>query len=123
VRHLLIRWAVLAVAVAVAVAVTDGIDVHGGVLGYITVAAVLGLVNALIRPIVRLFSLPITIVTLGLFSLVINGLMLLLAAALSSVLSIDGFGTAIVGAIVISVVSAFLNWLIIDRRKDRKVRK
>jgi len=120
VRHLLIRWAVLAVAVAVAVAVTDGIDVHGGVLGYIAVAAVLGLVNALVRPLVRLFALPITIVTLGLFSLVINGVMLLLAAALSSVMSIDGFWTAIVGALVISLVSTLLNWLIIDRRKARR---
>jgi putative membrane protein len=120
VRHLLIRWAVLAVAVAIAVAVTDGIDVNGGFLGYIAVAAVLGLVNALIRPIVRLFSLPITIATLGLFSLVINGLMLLLAAALSGVLSIDGFGTAIVGALVITVVSALLNWLVVDRRKVRR---
>jgi len=123
VRHLLIRWAVLAVAVAVAVAVTDGLDVKGGVGGYIAVAAVLGLVNALIRPIVRLFSLPITIATLGLFSLVINALMLLLAAALSSVLSIDNFGAAIIGALVISVVSALLNWLVVDRRQDRGRRR
>lgn len=119
-RHLLIRWAILAVAVAVAVAVTDGIDVHGGLGGYILVAAVLGLVNALIRPIVRLFSLPITIATLGLFSLVINGLMLLLAAALSSVLSIDSFWSAIVGAFVISVVSAILNWVVVDRRRSAR---
>jgi putative membrane protein len=119
-RHLLIRWAILAVAVAIAVAVTSGIDVHGGVGGYILVAAVLGLVNALVRPIVRLFSLPITIATLGLFSLVINGLMLLLAAALSSVLSIDNFWSAIVGALVISVVSTILNWLVIDRRRARR---
>jgi putative membrane protein len=120
VRHLLIRWAVLAVAVAVAVAVTSGLDVHGGVGGYILVAAVLGLVNALVRPIVRLFSLPITIATLGLFSLVINGLMLLLASALSSVLSIENFWSAIVGALVISVVSAILNWLVVDRRRARR---
>ncbi len=119
-RHLLIRWAILAVAIVIAVAITDGIDVNGGVGGYILVAAVLGLVNALVRPIVRLFSLPITIATLGLFSLIINALMLLLAAALSSVLSIEGFGTAIVGALVISVVSALLNWLVIDRRKARR---
>ena len=119
-RNLLIRWAVLAVAIAIAVAITDGLDVHGGVGGYILVAAVLGLVNALIRPIVRLFSLPITIATLGLFSLVINGLMLLLAAALSDVLSIDNFWDAIVGALAISIVSALLNWLVVDRRKAKR---
>jgi putative membrane protein len=119
-RLLLIRWAVLAIAIVVAVAVTNGVDVHGGVGGYIGVAAILGLVNALIRPIVRLFSLPITIATLGLFSLVINALMLLLAAALSDVMSIDSFGSAIVGALVISVVSTILNWLLIDRRRVRR---
>jgi putative membrane protein len=122
VRTLLIRWAVLAVAIAIAVATVSGINVHGGVGGYILVAAVLGLVNALIRPIVRLFSKPITFVTLGLFSLVINGLMLLLAAALSDVLSIDNFWTAIVGALVISIVSTFLNWVLVDRRLDRRRR-
>ena len=121
-RTLLIRWAVLAVAIAIAVATVSGINVHGGVGGYILVAAVLGLVNALIRPIVRLFSKPITFVTLGLFSLVINGLMLLLAAALSDVLSIDNFWTAIVGALVISIVSTFLNWVLVDRRLDRRRR-
>ena len=119
-RHLLIRWVILAVAIGVAVAVTDGIDVHGGVLGYIGVAAVLGLVNALIRPIVRLFSLPITIATLGLFSLVINALMLLLAALLSSALSIDRFRDAIVGALVISIVSTILNWFVRDRSRARR---
>ena len=119
-RSLLIRWAVLAVAVAIAVTVTDGVDVHGGVLGYIGVSAVLGLVNAFIRPIVRLFSIPITIATLGLFSLVINALMLLLAAALSSSLSIDNFWTAIVAAFVISVVSTILNWLVVDRRSSAR---
>jgi putative membrane protein len=120
VRHLLIRWAVLAVAIAVAVAVTDGLDVNGGFFGYIGVAAVLGLVNALIRPIVRLLTLPLTVVTLGLFAIVVNALMLLLAAGLSDVLSIEGFGAAIVGAIIISVVSTILNWLVIDRRKGAR---
>jgi putative membrane protein len=116
VRYLLIRWAVLGVAIAVAVAVTDGIDVHGGILGYLAVAAVLGLVNALVRPLVRLFTLPITLMTLGLFSIVINALMLILTAVLSPVLSIDSFRVAIVGALVISVVSVVLNWVVAERR-------
>jgi putative membrane protein len=77
-------------------------------------------VNALIRPIVRLLAIPITVATLGLFSLVINGLMLLLAALLSSVLSIDRFWQAIVGALIISIVSTVLNWLVIDRRPARR---
>ncbi len=121
-RSLLLRWLILALAIAIAVALNGGINVHGGFLAYIGVAAILGLVNALIRPIVRLFSLPITIVTLGLFSFVINALMLLLAAALSSVLSIENFWDAIVGAFIISVVSAFLNWLLIERPRARQRR-
>jgi putative membrane protein len=120
VRTLLIRWLILAVAVAIAVALVDGINVHGGFGGYVAVAAVLGLVNALIRPIVRLFSLPITVATLGLFSLVINALMLVIAAALTDVLSIDNFWEAIVGAFVISIVSTLLNWLLVDRPKARR---
>jgi putative membrane protein len=116
-RHLLIRWAILAIAIAIAVAILDGINVHGGFLGYICVAAILGLVNAFIRPIVRLFSLPITIATLGLFSIIINALMLSLAAFLSSVLSIDSFAEAIGGAIVISIVSTILNFFVRDRRR------
>ncbi len=117
-RHLLIRWAALGVAVALAVRLTDGIDVDGGFVGYVGVAAVLGLVNALIRPVVRSLTLPITLVTLGLFSIVVNALMLLLAAAFSSALSVDGFGQAMFGAIIISVASAVLNLLVVDRKRD-----
>jgi len=119
-RHLLIRWGILTVAVAVAAWLVDGIDVHGGVPGYLAVGLVLGLVNALVRPIVRLFSLPITVATLGLFSLVINAIMLLLAAALSSVLSIDRFWEAFVGALVISIVSAILNAVVTRREPSRR---
>jgi putative membrane protein len=115
VRHLLIRWAILALAVFVAVLTVDGIDVHGGFFGYVGVALVLGLVNAIIRPLVRLLTLPITVMTLGLFSLVINGVMLILASFLSSALSIDSFLDAIVAAVVISIVSAILNFVVRDR--------
>ena len=118
-RSFLLRWLILALAIAIAAALNGGIEVHGGFLAYMGVAAILGLVNALVRPIVRLFSLPITIVTLGLFSVVINALTLLLAAALSSVLSIENFWDAIVGAIIISIVSTFLNWLLIERPRSR----
>jgi putative membrane protein len=112
VRHLLIRWVILTVAIAVAAWLVPGIDVHGGVVGYLGVGLVLGLVNSVIRPLVRLFALPITIATLGLFSLVINALMLILAAFLSSVLSIDRFWEALVGALVISIVSTILNGVV-----------
>ena len=115
-RSLLIRWLVLAIAIAVTAALVDGIDIDGGAGGLLAVAALFGLVNAVIRPLVRLLALPIRVMTLGLVSFVINGLMLLITDWLLDVLDVGGLWNAIVAAIVISVVSTLLNWLIIDRR-------
>lgn len=70
-------------------------------------ALVMGLANALVRPIVAILSLPVTILTLGLFALVINGLMFYLTAALTP-LEVTGFGAAMVGALVLSLV----NWVL-----------
>jgi putative membrane protein len=116
VRNLLIRWLVLAIAIAIAAAVIDGIHIDGGAGGLLAVAAVFGLVNALIRPIVRLLALPIRVMTLGLVSFVINGLMLVISDWLLDILDVGGLWNAILAAIVISVASTLLNWLVIDRR-------
>ncbi len=77
----------------------------------IVAAAILGLVNAIIRPILFLLTLPITVVTLGLFSFVINAFTLWIASAFSSGFSIDGFLPALVGSLVMSLVSALLHGL------------
>ena len=69
------------------------------------VAAVFGLINAFLKPITQLLTLPITILTLGLFTLVINAIMLQITDALTSGLNVDGFWTSIGGGLVISVVS------------------
>ena len=114
-RNLLIRWLVLAIAIAIAAAAIDGIHIDGGGGGLLAVAALFGLVNAFIRPIVRLLALPVRVMTLGLVSFVINGLMLLITDWLLDVLDVGGLWNAIVAAIVISVASTLLNWLIIDR--------
>lgn len=76
---------------------------------------IFGLVNAIIKPILKIISIPITILTLGLFSLIINALMLLLTSNLVSGFSISGFGTAFLAAIVLSV----LNTLFLVRKKDK----
>ena len=70
-------------------------------------ALVMGIVNALVRPVLLLLSLPVNILTLGLFTLVVNALMLMLVAALTA-LNVSGFGGAFVGAIILTI----LNWLI-----------
>jgi putative membrane protein len=114
-RSLLIRWVVLSVAIGVAAAVVDDIRIEGGVGGLLVVAAIFGLVNTFVRPIVRLLALPVRVMTLGLVSFAINGLMLLITGWLLDVLDVGGVWNAIVGAVVISVVSAVLNHFVVDR--------
>jgi putative membrane protein len=120
VRHLLIRWLVLAIAIAIAAAVVDGIHIDGGNGGLLAIAALFGLVNAVIRPIVRLLALPVRVMTLGLVSFVINGLMLLITDWLLDVLDVGGLWNAVVAAVIISIVSTLLNWAILDRHTDSR---
>ncbi|WP_415856438.1 phage holin family protein [Sinomonas sp. G460-2] len=99
-------------------------DTLGVVLAYLFIGLIFGLVNALVRPIVELLSLPVTCLTLGLFALVINAAMLALTAWLSGYtpvhLTIDSFfWTAIFGAIIISLVSAIMGFLLGANRRDR----
>jgi putative membrane protein len=91
------------------------------IVGILLVALIFGVVNALIRPIVKLFSLPITCLTLGLFTLVINAAMLLLTALLAGdLLNFQGgllekLVVALIASIVISLVSTIVNWILPDR--------
>jgi putative membrane protein len=103
----LIRWVVSALALWVAQALLPGIRIEGA--GTLFIAALLlGFVNAIVRPLLIFVTLPITILTLGLFLLVINAAMLGLVAALLENFTISGFWSALAGAIVVSLVS----WLV-----------
>ncbi|MGP5388455.1 phage holin family protein [Glutamicibacter arilaitensis] len=116
----LIRVIVNALALAAAVWIVPGLKIvatneglTSTVIAYLVVAAIFGLVNALVRPVVKLFSLPITCLTLGLFTIVINAVMLLLTSWLTTFtafeLIIEKFWwDAIAGTIIISIVSAVL---------------
>jgi putative membrane protein len=111
-RAILVRWVVLAVAFAITAWLIDGMTIHGGVLDYLWLALLFGVVNAVLGTIVRLLTLPLTVITLGLFSLVVNALMLVVVDALSKSLSIDHFfWTAILAAITLSIVSVILDVL------------
>ncbi|HTR68867.1 MAG TPA: phage holin family protein [Mycobacteriales bacterium] len=105
VRRLLLRIVVLAVIIALVAAIVQGIHVHGGVLAYLWIAVIFSAINLILGPIARLISLPLVVLTLGLFLLVVNAALLGLTALLSSHLDIDSFGAAIVGALLISVFS------------------
>lgn len=103
------------VAVFLTAMFVPGITVAGP--GSALVAGViLGLVNAVIRPVLILLTLPFTILTLGLFIFVVNAICLALAAWLVPGLTLSGFGAAFVGAIVISIVSWILNAILSDRK-------
>ena len=109
----LVRLVATAAALWVAVQFVPGIRWTGSPLGLLGVAVVLGLLNALVRPILALLTCPLVVLTLGLFLLVLNALMLWLTAVLSTRLglgfTVDGFVPAFVGALVVSVTSAILN--------------
>ena len=100
----LARWLITAFGLWVAAALVPGIHLTG--IGNVVLAALLfGIVNAFIRPIVVIFTLPLSILTLGLFLLVVNGAMLALVAWMLESLVIDGLFSAILGSIVISIIS------------------
>ena len=111
--HFLLRLLINAAALWVAIQLVDGIEHRGSWWSLLFVALVFGLLNASIRPLLKLLSLPLIILTLGLFIFVINALMLLLTAWVSGQLDlgfyVDGFWDAFVGGLIISIVSFLLS--------------
>ncbi len=112
-RGVAIRFFVTGVAVLLAAQLVDGIHIDGMMAG-LAAAVVLALLNALIRPLLYLFSIPFIVLTLGLFMVLINALLLELTAWLVKGFTIDGFWPAFWGALIISVVSTILNLLVSD---------
>ena len=112
-RFLLIRWAVLAAAFAITAWLLSGMDISGGLWAYIWVSAIFGIVNAIIGTIVRILTLPLILLTLGLFAIVVNALMLQITDALTSHLTIDEFWwTAIWASIILAIVSVILDLIL-----------
>ena len=111
----LLRLLLNGVAVFLAANLIPGISVAGPGTALIA-GIILGFVNAIVRPVLFLLTLPFTILTLGLFIFVLNAICLALAAWLVPGFTVSGFGAALVGAIVISLVSWLLNALLIDKR-------
>ena len=110
-----INFALNVIAVAVAfwavVAIVPGIDiVPATTQNFLLIAAVFIILNEVVTPVLRFLGAPLTCLTLGLFALVINGAVLLLVSALMDSLVIDGWGAAIIGAIVLAVVSGVVNF-------------
>jgi putative membrane protein len=124
--NLLVKLLGNAVALAVATWLLSDITLSGSttgrkVLTLLVVAVIFGVVNAIVKPVVKLLSLPFIILTLGLLLFVINALMLMLTSWISGELDVpfhvEGFGTALLGALIITVVSWFLNAVLPDDDK------
>jgi putative membrane protein len=117
-RNFVVRLFVNALALWAAAELLAGVELLGGFADVLWVALVFGLVNAFLKPIVMLLSFPVVFLTLGLFTLVINAGLLLLTDALTDALTVDGFGAAFLGALVVSVVSLILSAFLKDEKKD-----
>lgn len=116
-RNFLIRLIVNALALSAAAWLLDGITLSGGFFDVLLVALIFGLLNALLKPILLFFSLPFLIITLGLFAFVVNALVLMLTASLTDALSVSGFGAALLGSLVVSLVTLFLGSALKDEMK------
>jgi len=124
--RLLIRLIINAVALWVAAQLVPGITAEGGWVVWVIVALIFGVLNALIRPLLKVLTCPLIILTLGLFTLVINAAMLLLLSWLAGVLGVgfhvDGFIPAFWGGLVISIVSFVLSLVLVEK-EDRQYGK
>ena len=112
-RGILIRWLILTVAIITASYLLDGISVSGFFSAFFT-AAILGILNAFFRPILFIITLPINIMTLGLFTFVINAMMLMMASGVISGFEVSGFWSAVFGSLLISIVSWILTSFIMS---------
>jgi putative membrane protein len=113
-RNLLLRWISSACALWLTSGLFAGIRIDGA-LPLLAAALMLGILNALVRPVLLLLTLPLTIVTLGLFVFIVNAIILKMAAFLVPGVVVQGFWTAVFGAILLSLFNIILNAFIVDR--------
>lgn len=103
-----IRWVLFALTVMLTAWIVPGISISG-FLSALAVGLVLGFINAFIRPLVFFISLPVNILTMGLFTFVINALMLMLAAYITPGFTVNGFWDALLGSLILAVFGILIN--------------
>ena len=120
------RWITNAIAIATAVYFVPGIDLGGSLTSLIWLALIFGLVNALLRPIIKLFTFPLIFLTLGLFSLVINSFLFWLTSVIGKGFGVGlhiydpVFWNSLLGGLVVSIVSVILSMILKDGRKKKR---
>lgn len=113
-KGIFIRWLILTVAILSAAYLLDGMEVRGFTSAFFA-AAVLGILNAVLRPVLIILTLPLNILSLGLFTFVINAFLLKMASGVIPGFEVHGFWPALFGSLIISLVSWLLSSLINDR--------
>lgn len=109
--RMIARWIINALALYIVARILPGIHLTDFGSALIAVL-IIGLVNALIKPVLFLLTLPVTVLTLGLFTFVLNALMFMLASAVTPGFKIDGFGTALLGSILLSIITTIFHSLV-----------
>lgn len=116
--RLLAHWFLISVALGVTAWILPGVRLDS-VAALLVAALVLGFLNAVLKPVLVLLTLPITILTLGLFYLVLNAILFALGATLVPGFHVDGFGWALLGAILLGLLSTFLGTFLREERSGR----
>jgi putative membrane protein len=116
--RLALRLLLLAVVIGVVAEIVPGIEVNGGFGALLWISVLFSVVNAILGPVFKLLSLPLIVLSLGLFLLVVNAALLGITAGLSSHLDVDGFGTAVLGGLLIAVFSWLAELALPARRRD-----
>ena len=119
--RLALRLVMMAVVIGLVVGLVPGIHLHGGAVWLLWVAVLFSVVNTFLGPLFRLLSLPLIVLTLGLFLLVVNAALLAITAGLSSHLDVDNFGAAVLGGFLIAVFS-WVGELLLPARRSSAVR-
>lgn len=120
IARLALRLVILATIIGLVAAIVPGIHVHGGFIWLIGTAVLLALVNMIVRPVLIVIGFPLIIVTVGLFLLVINAALLGITAALTTHLDIDGFWSAVLGGLLISIFTAVTSRMLPAREDDHR---
>ena len=118
------RWMINIVAIYVAILIVPGINLQSGLVSVLWLALIFGLINAFVRPLLKLLTCPLILLTLGLFTLLINTFLFWLTSQIGQAfginLVIDGFWPAFLGGLVVSVVSVVMSLILRDELKGRK---
>ncbi|MEZ0109345.1 putative membrane protein [Catenulispora sp. EB89] len=117
VKRLLAYWVILALAFALAAWVAPGMHIHGGPVAWLWLAAAFALLNLLLGTLLRLVTAPLMLLTLGLFGIVINAVLIRLVAAWTDRLELDGIGSAIWGAVLVTIFTWLLGRTPLGRPK------